>query len=69
MRMEESANIRPPPMSYMKSMKPYLTYELDQIRKQQKKWPQSRNILHFEGASQEERKMKMKEETLVKTPR
>ena len=68
MRVEESNPIRAPPMPYMKSIKPYLTYELDQIRKQQKKLPQ-RNMLQFEAALQEERKIKAKEEPLVKTPR
>ncbi|XP_033231365.1 uncharacterized protein LOC117182319 isoform X2 [Belonocnema kinseyi] len=68
MRMEESTNIRPPPMSCMKSIKPYLTYELNQIRKQ-KKLPKSRNMQQLEAALQQERKIKMKEKALVKTPR
>jgi len=51
-------------------MKPYLTYELDQVRKQQKRLPYSRNLIQFEAAMQEEaKKMKTKEEMLAKSPR
>ncbi|XP_017797557.1 PREDICTED: uncharacterized protein LOC108578690 [Habropoda laboriosa] len=53
------------------SMKPYLTYELDQVRKQHRRLPHSRNMIQFEAAMQEEaRKQKSaRADTLVKTPR
>ncbi|XP_071443289.1 glutamine-rich protein 2-like [Hetaerina americana] len=37
-----------------RSMRPYLTYELDQVRQQNKRLP-SRNMLHFENAMVEQR--------------
>jgi len=38
----------PPALPIHHSVKPYLTYQLDQVRKQQKKLPPGRNLLHFE---------------------
>ncbi|KAG7198004.1 hypothetical protein KM043_016229 [Ampulex compressa] len=71
MRMEDTAKIRLEPLPATMSMKPYLTYELDQVRKQQRKLPHSRNMIQFEAALQEEtRKQKSaREELLAKTPR
>ncbi|XP_078052117.1 uncharacterized protein LOC144478238 [Augochlora pura] len=53
------------------SMKPYLTYELDQVRKQNKRLPHSRNMIQYEAALQEETKKQKsaRSEKLVKTPR
>nr|XP_033322686.1 myosin-4-like [Megalopta genalis] len=53
------------------SMKPYLTYELDQVRKQNKRLPHSRNMIQYEAALQEEAKKQKsaRSEKLVKTPR
>ncbi|XP_026481574.1 uncharacterized protein LOC113388408 [Ctenocephalides felis] len=39
------------------SMKPYLTYELDAVRKQQRQLP-GRNMYHFESAIKEDRRLK-----------
>ncbi|XP_011057138.1 PREDICTED: glutamine-rich protein 2-like [Acromyrmex echinatior] len=70
MRTEEVGKFRTEPFPCTISMKPYLTYELDQVRKQQKKLPYSRNLIQFEAAMQEEpKKMKAKEEILAKSPR
>ncbi|KAG5314501.1 QRIC2 protein, partial [Acromyrmex insinuator] len=70
MRTEEVGKFRTEPFPCTVSMKPYLTYELDQVRKQQKKLPYSRNLIQFEAAMQEEpKKMKAKEEILAKSPR
>lgn len=70
MKTEEAARFRAEPLPCTISMKPYLTYKLDQIRKQQKKLPHSRNMIQFEAAIQEEaRKIKAKEKLLAKTPR
>ncbi|KAK2579363.1 hypothetical protein KPH14_000983 [Odynerus spinipes] len=71
MRVEESGKFETPPMPCTMSMKPYLTYELDQVRKQQRRLPHSRNMIQFEAAVLEEaKKMKItKEETLAKSPR
>ncbi|KAG5321340.1 QRIC2 protein, partial [Acromyrmex heyeri] len=70
MRTEEVGKFRTEPFPCTISMKPYLTYELDQVRKQQRKLPYSRNLIQFEATMQEEaKKMKAKEEILVKSPR
>ncbi|XP_018054690.1 PREDICTED: glutamine-rich protein 2-like [Atta colombica] len=70
MKTEEVDRFRQEPFPCTISMKPYLTYELDQVRKQQKRLPYSRNLIQFEAAVQEEaKKMKTKEETLAKSPR
>ncbi|KYN31970.1 Glutamine-rich protein 2 [Trachymyrmex septentrionalis] len=70
MRTEEVGKFRTEPFPCSTSIKPYLTYELDQVRKQQKKLPYSRNLIQFEAAVHEEaKKMKAKEEMLVKSPR
>ncbi|XP_024941332.1 uncharacterized protein LOC107268250 isoform X2 [Cephus cinctus] len=71
MRMEEGNGFHAEPMPCTRSIKPYLTYELDQVRKQQRKLPHGRNMVQLEAALQEEaRKAKAtKEEILVKTPR
>ncbi|KAL6435851.1 hypothetical protein ACFW04_005607 [Cataglyphis niger] len=70
MKKAETARFRAEPLPCTVSMKPYLTYQLDQVRKQQKKLPHSRNMIQFEAAVQEEaKKIKVKEEILVKTPR
>ena len=69
MRTEETPLGPPPPMHCTKSIKPCLTYKLDQIRKQNK-IPQNRNILDSEAALQEERKLKaIKEVPSKKTSR
>ncbi|XP_072747287.1 uncharacterized protein [Anoplolepis gracilipes] len=70
MKIEEASRFRAETLPCTISMKPYLTYQLDQVRKQQKKLPHSRNMIQFEAAMQEEaKKIKTKEEMLVKTPR
>ncbi|RLU27465.1 hypothetical protein DMN91_001269 [Ooceraea biroi] len=71
MKTEEVAKFRTDPLPCTTSMKPYLTYELDQVRKQQRRLPHSRNMIQFEAAMQDEtRKIKTaREETLAKTPR
>ncbi|XP_050453971.1 glutamine-rich protein 2-like [Cataglyphis hispanica] len=70
MKKAETARFRAEPLPCTVSMKPYLTYQLDQVRKQQKKLPHSRNMIQFEAAVQEEaKKIKVKEEILIKTPR
>ncbi|XP_046819422.1 glutamine-rich protein 2-like [Vespa crabro] len=71
MRTEETGKFEAPPMPCTMSMKPYLTYELDQVRKQQRRLPHSRNMIQFEAAVLEEtRKMKIsKEESFAKSPR
>ncbi|XP_029163056.1 glutamine-rich protein 2-like [Nylanderia fulva] len=70
MKTEEAARFRAEPLPCTISMKPYLTYKLDQVRKQQKKLPHSRNMIQFEAAMQEEaKKIKAKEKLLAKTPR
>lgn len=70
MKTEETSRFRAEPLPCTISMKPYLTYKLDQVRKQQRKLPHSRNMIQFEAAMQEEtRKIKAKEEMLAKTPR
>ncbi|KAL6257055.1 hypothetical protein P5V15_011990 [Pogonomyrmex californicus] len=69
MKREEVIKYRVGPLPCTISMKPYLTYELDQVRRQQKRLPYSRNMIQFEAATQEKvKKMKMKEELLAKTP-
>ncbi|XP_053976484.1 glutamine-rich protein 2-like [Hylaeus volcanicus] len=71
MRMEDTNKFKLEPLPCTVSMKPYLTYELDQVRKQHKKLPHSRNMIQFEAALQEEAKKQKsaRTETLVKTPR
>ncbi|KAL2713147.1 MATH and LRR domain-containing protein PFE0570w-like [Vespula squamosa] len=71
MRTEETGKFEAPSMPCTMSMKPYLTYELDQVRKQQRRLPHSRNMIQFEAAVLEEtKKMKTaKEELFTKSPR
>ncbi|XP_011868443.1 PREDICTED: uncharacterized protein LOC105562312 [Vollenhovia emeryi] len=70
MRTEEIGRFYPEPLPCTTSVKPYLTYELDKVRKQQRKLPYSRNMIQFEAAMQEQaKKMKVKEEMLARTPR
>ncbi|XP_018394858.1 PREDICTED: glutamine-rich protein 2-like isoform X2 [Cyphomyrmex costatus] len=70
MKTEEVGRFRAEPFPCTTSMKPYLTYELDQVRKQQRRLPHSRNLIQFEAAMQEEaKKMKAKEEVLARSPR
>ncbi|XP_018311454.1 glutamine-rich protein 2 [Mycetomoellerius zeteki] len=70
MKIEEVGRFRAEPFPCTISMKPYLTYELDQVRKQQRRLPHSRNLIQFEAAMQEEtKKMKAKEEMLARSPR
>ncbi|XP_011702547.1 PREDICTED: glutamine-rich protein 2-like [Wasmannia auropunctata] len=67
MKTEEITTFRVEPFPCTTSLKPYLTYKLDQVRKQQKRLPHGRNMIQFEAAMQEEtKKMKAKEE-LAKT--
>nr|XP_003705842.1 PREDICTED: uncharacterized protein LOC100883897 [Megachile rotundata] len=71
MKTEDTHKFKPDTLPCTGSMKPYLTYELDQVRKQHRRLPHSRNMLQFEAALQEEaRKQKIaKADNLVKTPR
>ncbi|XP_025155965.1 glutamine-rich protein 2 [Harpegnathos saltator] len=70
MKTEEVCGFRLEPLPSTSSMRPYLTYELDQVRKQQRKLPHSRNMIQFEAAMQEIKRLKtLKEETPAKTPR
>jgi len=69
MKMEEVNRFRIDPFPCTTSIKPYLTYKLDQVRKQQKRLPHSRNMIHFEAAMQEAKKIKTKEEMLTKIPK
>lgn len=70
MKTEEVGRFRTEPLPCTTSIKPYLTYKLDQIRKQQKRLPHSRNMIQFEAAMQEEaKKIKAREETIARTPR
>ncbi|XP_076627618.1 uncharacterized protein LOC143344903 [Colletes latitarsis] len=71
MKMEDTNKMKMEPLPCTLSMKPYLTYELDQIRKQQKRLPHSRNMIQFEAVLQEEAKKQKsaRAESLVKTPR
>ncbi|XP_046141438.1 glutamine-rich protein 2-like [Osmia bicornis bicornis] len=71
MKMEDSHRFRSETLPCTGSMKPYLTYELDQVRKQHRRLPHSRNMLQFEAALQEDAKKQRsaKADTLVKTPR
>ncbi|XP_025075481.1 glutamine-rich protein 2-like, partial [Pogonomyrmex barbatus] len=71
MKREEVVRYRVGPLPCTISMKPYLTYELDQVRRQQRRLPCGRNMIQFEAAMQEKvrcKKTKMKEELLAKTP-
>lgn len=71
MKTEELSRFRADPLPCTTSIKPYLTYELDQVRKQQKKLPHSRNMIQYEAVIQEDtKKIKTaREEMLAKTPR
>ncbi|XP_077256297.1 uncharacterized protein LOC143894096 [Temnothorax americanus] len=70
MKTDELGRFRAEPLPCTTSMKPYLTYELDKVRKQQRRLPHSRNMIQFEAVMQEEtKKMKTKEEMLARTPR
>lgn len=57
MRKENEFPVVPVPESLpgKPSMRPYLTYELDNVRKQKKQLPFSRNMNHLEQALQEEK--------------
>ncbi|KAF5284380.1 hypothetical protein FQA39_LY17055 [Lamprigera yunnana] len=48
--MEPSLMVPPPSLPPTKSMGPYIAYELDQLRKQQKCAPHGRNMQHLEHA-------------------
>lgn len=48
--MDPSLFPQPPALPPTKTMAPYLAYELDQLRKQQKNLTASRNLNHFEQA-------------------
>ncbi|XP_043515671.1 glutamine-rich protein 2-like [Frieseomelitta varia] len=70
MRMDPTHKFKAETLPCTTSMKPYLTYELDQVRKQHRRLPHSRNMIQFEAAMQEEaKKQKSARDTLVKTPR
>lgn len=71
MRVEEISKYRMDSFPCSSSIKPYLTYKLDQVRRQQKKLPRSRDMIQYEEAMQEEaRKTKTeKEKVCVKPPR
>lgn len=70
MKTEEVARFRAEPFPCSTSVKPYLTYKLDQVRKQQRRLLHSKNMIQFEAAMQEEtKKMKAKKEMLARTPR
>ncbi|XP_076664147.1 uncharacterized protein LOC143366725 isoform X2 [Andrena cerasifolii] len=71
MKMEDTNKFRVEPLPCSMSMKPYLTYELDQVRKQHRRLPHSRNMIQFEAAVQEEskRQKSARSDALVKTPR
>lgn len=62
MKTEQICGFRSEPLPSTYSTRPYLTYELDQIRKQQRKLPHSRNMIQFEAAIQETKKIKTTEE-------
>ncbi|KAK7864079.1 hypothetical protein R5R35_002724 [Gryllus longicercus] len=47
---EEAAVPRPPPLPPPRSARPYLTYELDMIRRQQQQAGSAKNLLHLEAA-------------------
>jgi len=69
MKTEEIGGFRLKPLPCTTTIKPYLTYELDKVRKQ-RRLLHGRNMIQFEAAVQEEiKKMKVKEEMLAKTPR
>ncbi|KAF5295168.1 hypothetical protein FQR65_LT10556 [Abscondita terminalis] len=52
MRKEHDTSIYPPPapLPLSSGLAPYLTYELDQLRRQKKCAPQGKNLIHFESA-------------------
>lgn len=70
MKTEEVDRFRTEPLPCTTSIKPYLTYELDKVRKQLRKLPYSRNMIQYEAMMQDEiKKAKAKEEMIAKTPR
>ncbi|XP_076227323.1 uncharacterized protein LOC116429748 [Nomia melanderi] len=71
MKMQDTNKLKMEPFPCGISMKPYLTYELDQVRKQHRRLPHSRNMIQFEAALQEEAKKQKsaRSDRLVKTPR
>ncbi|XP_015436759.1 PREDICTED: uncharacterized protein LOC107192080 [Dufourea novaeangliae] len=71
MKVQDTNKLKMEPLPCNTSMKPYLTYELDQVRKQHRRLPHSRNMIQFEAAMQEEAKKQKtaRQETFVKTPR
>lgn len=71
MRMDPPHKFKVETLPCTTSMKPYLTYELDQVRKQHRRLPHSRNMIQFEAAMQEEAKKQKsaRADMLVKTPR
>ncbi|XP_026674704.1 glutamine-rich protein 2-like [Ceratina calcarata] len=70
MRMDPDRRFKVDGFPCSLSMKPYLTYELDQVRKQRKRLPHSRNMIQFEAAMQEEtKKQRSARDPLDKTPR
>jgi len=71
MKTDDICKFRADPLPCTASIKPYLTYELDQVRKHQRKLPHSKNMIQYEAAIQEDgKKIKSaREECLTKTPR
>ncbi|XP_066591886.1 glutamine-rich protein 2-like [Prorops nasuta] len=56
MKRQEDARYVSKPFPCKTSMKPYLTYKLDDIRRQQTEMSYSRNMVHFESVMREEDK-------------
>lgn len=57
MKMDNVISPQHPAMSVAKSMKPYLTYELDQVRKAMKKGPQGKTTgSHLEEIAEDRQK-------------
>ncbi|XP_048514989.1 uncharacterized protein LOC125501904 [Athalia rosae] len=73
MKMQEGMSFHAEALPCTRSIKPYLTYELDQVRRHQKKLPHGRNMIQFEAAMQEEarktRAVSRNQESLEKSPR
>ncbi|XP_076299008.1 uncharacterized protein LOC143217998 isoform X3 [Lasioglossum baleicum] len=71
MRTQDTTKLRLESFPCGISMKPYLTYELDQVRKQNRRLPHSRNMIQYEAALQEEAKKQRsaRSDKLVKSPR
>ncbi|XP_076647145.1 uncharacterized protein LOC143355862 [Halictus rubicundus] len=71
MRTQDTSKLKLDPFPCGISMKPYLTYELDQVRKQNRRLPHSRNMIQYEAALQEEAKKQKsaRSDKLVKSPR